>query len=121
VEELIAKSTAKIQVDQRYAKRTLEGEVEKQRKARLPSYKVEVTKNGKINGACDRKNEWDNTLRGLVPSYLNMAIVKVGDQNPIDMSELCRQLVDSFKYFNHELSARNFRDYIRRFMKFEQA
>jgi len=119
VEEPIAKSEAKIQVDQRYAKRTLEGEVEERKKARLPPYKVEVTKNGKIDGACDGKNERDNALRGLVPRCLNMAIVKVGDQNPVDMSELHRQLDDLFEYLNHELSACNFRDCIRRFMKSE--
>jgi hypothetical protein len=78
-------------------------------------------KNGKIDGACDGKNEWDNALRGLVPQYLNMAIVKVGDQNLVDMSELHRQLDDLFKYFNHELSAHNFKNYIRRFMKSKQA
>jgi hypothetical protein len=50
-----------------------------------------------------------------------MAIVKVGDQNPVDMSELCRQLDDLFEYLNHELSARNFKDYIRRFMKSKRA
>jgi len=49
---------------------------------------VEVTKNGKIDGACDGKNEWDNALRRLVPCCLNMAILKVGDQNLIDMNEL---------------------------------
>ncbi len=70
---------------------------------------MEVTKNG--------KNEWDNAFQGLVPRYLNMAIVKVGDQSPVDMSELHGQLDDLFEYFNHELTARNFRDCIRRFMK----
>jgi len=72
---------------------------------------VEVTKNGKIDGACDGKNEWDNALRGLVQHCLNMAIVKVGDQSHVDMSELHEQLDD--------LSARNFRDCIRQFMKFK--
>jgi hypothetical protein len=48
-----------------------------------------------------------------------MVIVKVADQNPVDMSELRKQLDDLFEYFNHELSARNFRDCIRRFMKSE--
>ncbi len=48
---------------------------------------MEVTKNGKINGACDRKNECDNTFQGLIPSCFNIAIVKVGDQNSIDVSD----------------------------------
>jgi len=46
-----------------------------------------------------------------------MAIVKVGDQSPVDMSELHGQLDDLFEYLNHELSAHNFKDCIRRFMK----
>jgi predicted HAD superfamily phosphohydrolase len=82
---------------------------------------VEVTKNGKIDGACDGKNERDNALQGIVPHYLNMVIVKVGNQNHVDMNELRRQLDDLFEYLNHELSARNFRDCIRRFMKSKRA
>jgi hypothetical protein len=39
-----------------YAKMTLKGEVEERRKAGLPLYKVEVTKNGTIDGACDGMN-----------------------------------------------------------------
>ncbi len=62
VEETIAKSKTKIRANQRYAKRTLKGEVKEQRKVGLPPYKVQVTKNGKINAACDGKNEWDNAL-----------------------------------------------------------
>jgi hypothetical protein len=80
-----------------------------------------VTKNGKIDGACDGKNEWDNALRRLVPRCLNMAIVKANDQSPVDMSELHGQLDDLFEYLNHELSARNFRNCIRQFMKFKPA
>ncbi len=121
MEEPIAKSKAKIRTNQRYVKRTLEGEVEEWRKVGLPPYKVEVTKNGKIGGACDGNNEWDNNaLRGLVPRCLNMAIMKVGDQNHVDMNELHKQLDGLFKYLNHELSAHNFRDCIRQFMKSEQ-
>ncbi len=57
----------KFKADQKYAKKTLEGEIEKWRKVRSPPYKVEVSKNGKIDGACDGKNEWDNALRELAP------------------------------------------------------
>jgi hypothetical protein len=67
MEDLVNKFKAKNQVDQWYAKRTLEVEVKKQRKARLPLYKMEVKNNQKIYGACNGNNEWDNTLRGLVP------------------------------------------------------
>jgi hypothetical protein len=47
-----------------------------------------VTKHGKIDGSCDGKNEWDNAMRDLAPHILNMAIVKVGEQNLVDMAEL---------------------------------
>jgi hypothetical protein len=50
-----------------------------------------------------------------------MAILKVGDQNLIDMNELHTQLDDLFEYLNHELNAHNFRNCIRQFMKFERA
>jgi hypothetical protein len=54
---------------------TLEGEVEEWKKARLPRYKVEVMKNGKIDGACDGKNEWDNALPRLAPWHYHSSWV----------------------------------------------
>ncbi len=78
VEEPIAKSKEKNWVDQRYEKRTLEGEVEERRKAWLPPYKMDVTKNGKIDGACDGNNEWDNALRRLAPWHYHWSWVVLG-------------------------------------------
>jgi hypothetical protein len=46
---------------------------------------VEVTKNGKRDGACHGKNIWDDKIWGFAPHHFNMAIVKVGDQNVMDM------------------------------------
>jgi hypothetical protein len=42
-----------------------------------------------------------------------MAVVKVGEQNPVDMAELCSQLDNLFEYIHHELSARGFRDCVK--------
>jgi hypothetical protein len=53
----------------------------------MPPYIIEVTKHGKIDGAYDGKNEWDVTIKGLVPRILNMAVMKVGEQNLTDMVE----------------------------------
>jgi hypothetical protein len=47
---------------------------------------VEVTKHGKIDGACDGKLVWDVEMWGQAPNLLNMAVVKVNDYNPIDMA-----------------------------------
>jgi hypothetical protein len=74
---------------------------------------VEVTKNGKINGACDCKNIWDDKIQGFAPRHLNMAIVKVGDQNAMDMAELRKVMDTEFEYLHHELNDWGFRDCVR--------
>ncbi len=65
---------------------------------------MEVTKNGKIDGACAGKNIWDDKIHGFAPRHLNMAIVKVGEQNVVDMAELRRVMDTEFEYLHHELS-----------------
>jgi molybdenum cofactor biosynthesis enzyme MoaA len=80
---------------------------------------MEVTKHGKIDGACKGKNEWDNAIQGLAPHTLNISIVKVQDQDLVDMVELCTQLDAQFEYFHHELSGQGFRDCVQWFMKGE--
>ncbi len=82
---------------------------------------MEVTKHGKIDGSCDGKNDWENAMRGFAPRILNMAIVKVGEQNLVDMAELRSQLDNFFEYIHHELSACGFRDCVRRLMKSERS
>jgi hypothetical protein len=81
---------------------------------------VDLTKHGKIDGSCDGKNDWDNAMWGLAPCILNM-VVKVGEQNLVDMAKLCNQLDNLFEYIHHELSAHGFRDCVKRFMKSERS
>ncbi len=121
VEEPLSPSQAVIRAQQRSLKRTLEIEIAEQRQKGLPPHQVEVTKNGKIDGACAGKNIWDDKIRGFAPHHLNMAIVKVGEQNVVDMAELRRVMDTKFVYLHHELSDQGFRDYVRRFMKFERS
>ncbi len=78
---------------------------------------MEVRKNGKIDGACDGKNIWDDKIRGFAPRHLNMAIVKVGDQNVVHMGGFCKVMDTKFGYLQHELSDWGFGDFVRRFMK----
>jgi hypothetical protein len=80
---------------------------------------VEVGKNGKIDGACAGKNIWDDKIRGFAPRHLNMAIVKVGEQNAVGMAEFHRAMDIEFEYLHHELSDQGFRNCVRRFMKSE--
>ncbi len=121
LQEPSSRSNATTRTQQRVAKKTIEFEAEERKKKGMPPHKVEVTKHGKIDGSCDGKNDWDNAMRGLAPRILNMAVVKVGEQNPVDMAKLRRQLDDLFEYIHHELSARGFRDCVRRFMKNERS
>ncbi len=78
---------------------------------------MEVTKNGKIDGPCDGKNIWDDKIWGFTLRHLNMAIVKVGDQNAMDMAGFRKVMDIEFEYLHHELTDQGFRDYVRRFMK----
>jgi hypothetical protein len=65
------------------------------------------------DGACDGKNIWDDKIWDFAPCHLNMAIVKAGDQNFVDMGELCRVMDIEFEYLQHELSDQGFKDYFR--------
>jgi hypothetical protein len=115
------RSKANIKTQQHVAKKTIEFEAEERKRKGLPLHKVEVTKHGKIYGSCDGKNDWDNAMRGLAPRILNMAVVKVGEQNLMDMAELHNEFDNLFEYIHHELSARGFKDCVKRFMKFERS
>jgi hypothetical protein len=103
------------------AKKTIDFEAEERKKKILPPHKVEVTKHGKIDGSCNGKNEWENAMQGLASCILNMVVIKVGEQNPMDMVELHNQLDNLFEYIHHELSARGFKDCVKRFMKFKRS
>jgi len=95
------------------AKKTIKFEAKERKRKGLPPHKVEVTKHGKIDGSCDGKNEWDNAMQGLAPHILNMVVVKVSEQDPVDMAELRSQLDNLFEYIHHDLSAHGFRDCVR--------
>jgi hypothetical protein len=103
------------------AKKTIEFEAKERKTKVLPPHKMEVTKHGKIDGSCNGKNEWDNAMQGLAPCILNMVVIKVGEQNPMEMVELHSQLDNLFEYIHHELNARGFRDCVKQFMKFERS
>jgi hypothetical protein len=113
LQEPFSRSKVDIKTQQQVAKNTIEFEAEEQKRKRLPPHKVEVTKHGKIDESWDGKNEWDNAMQGLAFHILNMVVVKVGEQNPVDMVELHNKLDNLFEYIHHELSARGFRDCVR--------
>jgi hypothetical protein len=61
---------------------------------------VQVTKNSKIDGVYDGKNVWDNTIWGLAPRLSNLTLMKVSEQNLMDMAELQKKMDEMFVYAN---------------------
>ncbi len=64
-------------MQQRASKRVIEFEATERKEKGLPPHKVQVTRHGKIDGACEGKDAWDGAIRSLAPRVLNMAMVKV--------------------------------------------
>jgi hypothetical protein len=100
-------------MQQQASKRAIEFEATERREKGLPIHKVQVTKHGKIDGACEGKDAWDGVIRSLAPRTLNMAMVKVTKQDHVDMARLCLQLDGKFEYLGGELSDVGFRDCVR--------
>jgi hypothetical protein len=107
-------------MQQRALKQAIEFEVTKRKEKGLPCHKVQVTKHGKIDGACERKDARDGAIRSLAPQILNMAVVKVTEQDLINMARLRLQLDGKFEYVGGELNDVGFRDCVRRYMKGEK-
>jgi hypothetical protein len=108
-------------MQQQALKRAIEFEATERKEKGLPCHKVQVTRHGKMDGACEGKDAWDCAIRSLAPRILNMAVVKVTEQDPVDMATLRLQLDGKFEYVGGELSATGFRDCVRRYMKRERA
>jgi hypothetical protein len=80
-----------------------------------------VTPRGRIDGACEEENAWDDMLKSMAPCELDASIVHVKDQNPIDMATLRAQMDTLFEYKNNPLCQKRFEDAIRRFLKGERS
>jgi len=81
---------------------------------------MEVTKHAKLMGHVMEKMNGVMQCGSCTPYLKYMTIVKVGEQNLVDMVELRNQLDNLFEYIHHELSVCDFKDHVRRFMKSEK-
>jgi hypothetical protein len=54
----------------------------------MKPHDIEVIPRGSIDGACEGKNAWDDILKSMAPYELDVSIVHVKGQNPIDMATL---------------------------------
>ncbi|CAK9869707.1 unnamed protein product [Sphagnum jensenii] len=102
--------------------RAIEFEVVNQKEKGLSPHKVVVTRADKIDGACEGKEyTWDSAMKSLALQILDMAMVKVTNQNLVNMVKLRKEMDNEFEYFRHDLSDAGFRDCVRWFMKGEHA
>jgi hypothetical protein len=87
----------------------------------MKPHEVEMTFRGRIDGACEGKNAWDDILKSMAPCELDVSIVHVKDQNPIDMATFQAQMDTLFEYKNNPLCRKGFEDAIRQFSKGERS
>jgi hypothetical protein len=53
---------------------------------------VEINVKGRIDAPCKSKTTWDDTIRSIAPRVVDVSILHVKDQNPIDMANLHQQM-----------------------------
>jgi hypothetical protein len=58
-------------------KKTLEIEVQERLSKGLKPHVVEVTTRGRIEGACEGHNTWDDLMKSKTPHYLDVYVVLV--------------------------------------------
>jgi hypothetical protein len=62
--------------------------VDEQLSRNMKPHEVKVIPKGRIDGVCGGGNAWDDILKSMAPCELDVSIVHVKDQNPIDMETL---------------------------------
>ena len=76
---------------------------------------------GDIDGACDRKNAWDDTVRTFVPLILDISVVEWEHHKAESLKKLRNALDSEFKYVGGKLSRQGFWNAIKRFLKDERS
>ncbi len=79
---------SKVRAHKQAEKKTYDFNVDERLSRGMKPHEVEMTPKGKIDGAYKGKNAWDDILKSLAPCELDVSIVHVKDQNPIDMATL---------------------------------
>lgn len=77
-------------------------------------HKVRVKEGGDIYGGCEGKNEFDEALRSLVPTILDVSCEKWKDQSPCSIEKLRSVLDNEFEYVENALSEKGFKNAIKR-------
>lgn len=95
-------------------KKEIEESVDARQDVGQKPHKVRVKEGGDIHGGCEGKNEFDEALRSLVPTILDVSCEKWKDQSPCSIEKLRRVLDNEFEYVENALSEKGFKNAIKR-------
>ena len=84
-------------------RKEIKEKVDARRTQRQKPHRVRVKVGGGIDGGCEGKNEFDETLRSLVPWILDVSCVKWKDQSPDSIEKLRNALDSEFEYVGTNL------------------
>jgi hypothetical protein len=72
---------------------------------------------GGIDGGCDGKNQWDDSVQTLVPWMLNVSIIHCDEQDLDKLAKLRLALDTKYEYLENELFDKRFKNAINRFLR----
>jgi hypothetical protein len=82
---------------------------------------IRVKPTGEIDGACPKKNGWDDAVRSLVPRLLDISTVDWEGQKLEAVQELRNRLDSEFKYIWKPLSMQGFQNSVKRYLKLKRS
>jgi hypothetical protein len=83
--------------------------------------RIRVKSGGEIDAGYDRKNAWDDAVRGYVPKMIDISIIDWDEYKPEILKKVRDTLDGEFEYIDHPLSVQGFRNAIKRFLKTERS
>jgi hypothetical protein len=90
------------------------------RTTRKKPSQVKVKVRGEIDGGCDRKNQWDDSVHTLAPWMLDVSIIHYDEQDFDKLAKLKLALDNAYAYLQNELSNKGFKNAIKRFVRGER-
>jgi len=75
---------------------------------------------GGIDGGCDGKNQWDDSVQTLVPWMLDVSIIHYDEQDLDKLAKLRLALDTKYEYLGNEFSDKGFKNAIKRFLRGER-
>jgi hypothetical protein len=72
-------------------------------------HKIRIRVGGDVDGHCEGKNAWDDTIKTLIPQILDISVVKWDSLEPKSFDKSRATLDKKFVYMENELSIMGFK------------